>query len=455
VFEAYLREYPNGRYLAQARVRLAELKDATKPSSAAEPPKPAVPPAPTFAVPARSDDPETDFWSEVKASGTREYLDAYLRQYPKGKYVALAKVELKKLDDKERAERAKLEAERKAALAREEAERKATAAREQQEARQAEQAAWERAKTSNTAAAYADYLGSHPRGRYAALAQASQQKAQRDEAEQAKREAAQREREADERARQEAARLAKEAAEMRPGKVLKDCADCPEMVVIPAGSFEMGSNDYDSEKPTHRVTLKGFALGRTEVTQGQWKSVMGSNPSQFSSCGDDCPVETFSWDDAKEYIRKLNAKTGKSYRLPSEAEWEYAARAETTTRYPWGNEASHEYANYGKDQCCEGYASGRDRWVNTAPVGEFSANAFGLYDMHGNVWEWIEDCWNSNYNGAPFDGSVWISGNCSERVLRGGSWTNNSRDLRSASRYGRTPGYRYGNLGFRLARTLF
>lgn len=174
------------------------------------------------------------------------------------------------------------------------------------------------------------------------------------------------------------------------------------MVVIPAGSFQMVSNDGDSdEKPVHGVRVVSFALGRTEVTQGQWRAVMGNNPSHFSRCGDDCPVVQVSWDDAQAYLKKLSQKTGQSYRLPTEAEWEYAARAGATTQYWWGDEASHEYMNYGKDQCCGGLASGRDQWVNTAPVGQFPANAFGLHDMSGNVREWVEDCWHDHYNGAP------------------------------------------------------
>jgi formylglycine-generating enzyme required for sulfatase activity len=227
------------------------------------------------------------------------------------------------------------------------------------------------------------------------------------------------------------------------------------MVVIPAGSFEMGSNEYTGEKPPHRVSIKSFALGKYEVTQGQWKAVMGSNPSGFKECGDNCPVEQVSWDGIQQYIQKLNASSGQQYRLPSEAEWEYAARAGTSSKYWWGDTASHDYANYGKDECCDGLAQGRDKWVNTAPVGQFPANAFGLHDMHGNVWEWVQDYYHDSYSAAPSDGSAWeIGGEQKYRVLRGGSWYFIPAVLRSAYRVGDSPDVRDDYDGFRLARTL-
>jgi formylglycine-generating enzyme required for sulfatase activity len=177
---------------------------------------------------------------------------------------------------------------------------------------------------------------------------------------------------------------------------------------------------------------------------------MGSNPSTFTSCGSECPVEEVSWDDIQGFIQKLNAKTGQKYRLPSESEWEYAARGGTTTEYPWGNNASHDYANYGTDDCCEGKAEGRDQWVNTAPVGKFPANGFGLHDMHGNVWEWTQDCYHDSYKGAPQDGSAWESDSCAKRVLRGGGWLNRPASLRSAIRVRSSASDRSSNLGFRL-----
>ena len=154
-----------------------------------------------------------------------------------------------------------------------------------------------------------------------------------------------------------------------------------------------------------------------------------------------------SWNDATEYVAWLSSQTGAEYRLPSEAEWEYAARAGSATKYSWGNEIGGNRANCGGDNC-------GDQWAYTAPVGSFAPNAFGLHDMHGNVIEWVEDCLNASYAGAPVDGSAWLSGNCAVRVLRGGSWSGYPRSLRAAIRYWLISGYRDGLIGFRAARTL-
>ena len=238
---------------------------------------------------------------------------------------------------------------------------------------------------------------------------------------------------------------------VRPGQIIKDCADCPELVVIPAGSFEMGSNENADERPVHRINVPSFLIGKTEVTQGQWKAVMGSNPSSFSQCGDDCPVERVSWYDAQEFAQRLSRKTGKQYRLPSEAEWEYAARAGSTTRWSYGDS---EY-QLGDHAWYITNVKSRLSEDKTQRVGQKKPNAFGLYDMHGNVWEWVEDCWHGNYAGAPTDGSAWTTG-CSDnrRVLRGGSWSGSPAILRSANRNRGTPDNRISDGGFRLARTL-
>jgi formylglycine-generating enzyme required for sulfatase activity len=223
------------------------------------------------------------------------------------------------------------------------------------------------------------------------------------------------------------------------------------MMGSPAGEAGRSSN----EGPPRKVTIKRFAMGKTEVTQGQWKAIMGGNPSRFNDCGDDCPVENISWEDAQSYIKKLNTHSGKTYRLPSEAEWEYAARAGTITAYWWGNQASHEYANYGTDSCCAGLAQGRDKWVSTAPKAQFPANAFGLYDMHGNVFEWTQDCYANNYSVLPVDGTAYDTGSsCHQRVLRGGSWGIIPQNLRAAGRSRNTQSDRDDSSGFRLARTL-
>ena len=231
----------------------------------------------------------------------------------------------------------------------------------------------------------------------------------------------------------------------RAGQTIKDCADCPEMVVLPAGSFEMGSNENADERPLHRVNVPSFLIGKTEVTQGQWRAVMGSNPSSFGSCGDDCPVERVSWDDAQDFAKRLSQKTGRQYRLPSEVEWEYAARAGSGSKWSFGDsEYPGDYAwfsanNQGKTQ----------------RVAQKRPNAFGLFDMHGNVWEWVQDCWHDNYSGAPTDGSAWTTGcSSSSRVLRGGSWGYDPAGLRSAIRSRNAPDLRGSVNGLRLARTL-
>jgi len=219
-----------------------------------------------------------------------------------------------------------------------------------------------------------------------------------------------------------------------------------ELVVIPAGSFIMGSNDFKNEKPHHTVNVRSFAMGKTPVTQHQWQAVMGSNPSYFKEGGGDCPVEMVSWYDVEQFIQKLNIKTGKTYRLPSEAEWEYAARAGATGNWCFGNDESQlgRYAWY--------KANSGDR---THPVAQKQANAFGLFDMHGNVWEWIQDNHHDNYDGTPTDGSAWTRVDVqSPHVRRGGSKNNEPVNMRSAERDQSHPDERYNNIGFRLARTL-
>ena len=245
----------------------------------------------------------------------------------------------------------------------------------------------------------------------------------------------------------------------QPGAVLRDCNECPEMVVVPAGRFRMGG-DYSDEQPVHEVTIAApFAAGKYEVTFAEWDTCVAAGgcthrPDDEGWGRGSRPVINVSWKDAQEYVAWLSRKTGKTYRLLSEAEWEYVARAGTTTEYWWGNEADHAHANYGSDECCRGMAAGADRWVNTSPVGSFEPNAFGLLDTAGNVYEWVEDCWHDSYAGAPADGSAWTSGNCDRHVVRGGSWYDNPWYLRSASRYRYSTGFRNDTFGFRVARTL-
>lgn len=239
--------------------------------------------------------------------------------------------------------------------------------------------------------------------------------------------------------------LSDEYSAAQTGQTFRDCQDCPEMVVIPAGSFDMGSNSDDSdEAPLHRVTISyAFAVGKYEVTIEQWDAMMGNTDNLYfkKSCGTNCPATGVSWIKAQEFIQKLNAKTGKQYRLPSESEWEYACRAS----------GQHEYCgsdNMGSVAWHDGN-SGKD----VHPVGEKQANAFGLYDMSGNIFEWVEDSYHDSYAGAPTDGSVW-QGDGARRVFRGGSWKSVAKIVRATNRGNDEPNYKYNNIGFRLARML-
>ena len=264
-----------------------------------------------------------------------------------------------------------------------------------------------------------------------------------------------------EKRRQEQARRAAEQAEkqrqeQRVGRRFRDCNECPEMVVVPSGSFTMGSligeeGRSNDESPQHVVRIDyRFAVGMYEVTFAEWDACVNAGgcreyvPDDEGWGRGNRPVISVSWEDAQSYVRWLSAKTGYLYGLLSESEWEYVARAGTDTRYSWGNDIGHNRAN------CGGCGS---RWDSeTAPVGSFSANAWGVHDMHGNVWEWVQDCYNVSYVGAPADGSAWVSGNCDRRVLRGGSWRFEPRYLRSAFRSWNSTGIRSSSYGFRVVR---
>ena len=344
----------------------------------------------------------------------------------------------------------KREREAREAAARAEAERKK---REQED-----DAAFGEARRADTASAYEAYLSSYPRGRHVGEARRRQRE-----------------------------------LEFRVGRVFRDCEGCPEMVVVPAGSFEMGSPSSeagrgDDEGPVHRVTIGDvFAVGVREVTRGEYRRFVRATGH---SAGDTCwtyesgewenrggrnwedpgyeqtdghPVVCVSWGDAKGYVEWLSRETGKEYRLLSEAEWEYVARAGSRGARYWGGSEAGQcgYAN-GGDEALKGHYSGwkwgtaacNDGHVHTAPVGSYEANGFGLQDVLGNVWEWVEDCWNGRYAGAPSDGSAWETGDCGRRVLRGGSWNYGPWDLRSANRSRDSTGLRNYFIGFRVARTL-
>ena len=316
--------------------------------------------------------------------------------------------------------------------------------------------------------------------------------------------------------------------ELRPGQTLRDC---PDMVVIPAGSFMMGSppnepGRFSGEDPLRRVSVRQFAAGKFDVTRGEWAAfAKATNRPAHEGCeysgfpkeqaakaswrnlgfpqDDSHPVVCVTWSDTQDYVRWLSQRTGHKYRLLTEAEWEYAARAGTTTPYPWGSTASHEYANYGTEKCCgDGLAVGPDRWVETSPVGSFPPNGFGLYDMQGNVLQFVQDCFSPSYAGLAIDGSAYevdvelkatdqklhdfvvgsctqdvldgennaaklqecVAGflaelngtrSCSYRMARGGDWGDPPKEIRSAYRnFGPIQYPGSGGLGFRVARNL-
>ncbi len=226
-----------------------------------------------------------------------------------------------------------------------------------------------------------------------------------------------------------------------------------DMVEIPGGTFIMGSPASEAERDSdeglqRQVTVPSFYMGKYELTQAQYQAIMGTNPSYFK--GNNRPVESVSWDDAVEFCKKLSQKTGKKYRLPSEAEWEYACRAGTTTPFYFGESITPELVNYDGSYPYASASKGQDR-SQTTDVGTFPPNAFGLYDMHGNVWEWCQDDYQENYINAPIDGSAWNSRSSSNlKLLRGGSWGNFARRCRAAVRRGNSRHYRNLSFGFRV-----
>jgi len=312
---------------------------------------------------------------------------------------------------------------------------------------------------------------------------------------------------AEERAKAVAAIAVKEAprAARRPGTVFQDCPDCPRMVVIPAGEFTMGSPASEAgrgldEGPQRQVSIaQPFALGRSEVTVAEFRRFVeesgykteAERDTRAQGCSgfvyadpaagisappavtswrspglaqaqiDSHPVLCVSWNDARAYAQWLSRKTGRRYRLPTEAEWEYAARAGSASARYWGDDADQacRFANVADQSRFQTWGFGQkhectDGHYFTAPAGGYQPNRFGLYDMIGNVWEWTEDCWNASYAGAPADASAWLGGDCAQRVERGGSWSTVPRFARSAARFKNPPDYRDNLTGFRVARAL-
>jgi formylglycine-generating enzyme required for sulfatase activity len=246
------------------------------------------------------------------------------------------------------------------------------------------------------------------------------------------------------------------AAAASPTGAVRDCEVCPELVRVPVGEYMMGApaSDKDAnaqERPQHRVRIeRPFLAGKHEVTFAQWDACVaekgcGHRPDDFGWGREDRPVMLVGWEDVQEYLTWLGAKTGKPYRLLSEAEWEYANRAGTATRYWWGDAVGTGNAN------CKGCGS---QWDNrqTAPVGSFRPNPFGLYDTSGNVWEWVQDCWSESFKAAGNDARAFVEGAaCERRVLRGGSWINKPGNLRASARaWGASDG-RVNIVGFRVA----
>jgi formylglycine-generating enzyme required for sulfatase activity len=234
---------------------------------------------------------------------------------------------------------------------------------------------------------------------------------------------------------------------------VKDCDVCPLMVALSPEPFTMGSNSGDpSERPPHKVALRTpFAIGKYEVTVEQWNQCVKASvcpvvPSS-ADAHENLPMRDVSWDEAQLYLKWLSTVSHRPYRLPTEAEWEYAARGGTTTRYWWGDQMK------GGNSSCQGCGL---PWKADAPppAGSFIANPFGLYDMNGSVWEWVQDCWHSTYKGAPLDGSAWADANCQSRVIRGGSWREDGSYMLSTTRFKYDASVRQSQNGFRVARSL-
>ena len=234
------------------------------------------------------------------------------------------------------------------------------------------------------------------------------------------------------------------------GFKFKDCDFCPPLVVVPGGEFQMGSSEHPHEKPAHKVRLPlPFAIGQYEVTYAEWDRCVEAGacryrPEHQGSPGD--AIGNLSWDDANAYLKWMSEQTGQIYRLPSEAEWEYAARAGINKRFWWGDQAGSGKANCSD---CGAKTNGQP-----AAAGSFQPNPFGLYDTAGNMAEWVQDCWNESYQGAPADGSAWVKGNCGLRGLRGGSFGNKSTYIRSSARFRYDSDVRYEANGFRVLREL-
>ena len=521
--QAYLDRWPNGQYAVLARNLLEQLAET---AGGVAPPRDM--PARPAAAPVPQPDPEgaeaaLGLWRSDRraiqaglaslgfdpgpADGlfggrTRAALSAW--QAAKGEAATgwLTAAEagvLKAAGEEALLVLAEREREERAARAEAEAERQARAAAERRAREEAERAARAEAEAERQRRA-AEERRAREEAERAARAEAEAERRRRAAAERRAREEAEREAraraEAERRARAAAERRARERAEAErerdlarkwpAGKVFRDCDGCPVMVVVPAGSFTMGSpvsekGRGDDEGPQRRVTFSRlFAVGKFEVSFAEWDACVaaggcnGYRPDDEGWGRDRHPVINVSWNDAQAYVGWLSRKTGQKYRLLSESEWEYAARAGTRSSRYWGDGTSDQCAHangvdwahhrqyssegdrvHGRPYSTRPMARCEDGYVHASRVGSFSANGFGLHDMSGNVWEFVEDCWHDSYARAPSDGGAWTTGgDCSLRVLRGGSWNDGPRALRSANRTGSRSGIRSGDRGFRVARPL-
>jgi len=350
---------------------------------------------------------------------------------------------------------------------------------------------WDSIKDSNHASDYEAYLQAYPNGRFAGLARARverlkagaprqettrpeptrqdapRQDAPRQDAPRPAPEKAQAPRPpakkpadsvpssaapAPDAARASAPPLPTPPAARKAGADIQDCPACPVLAAVPAGSFTMGSNSSDpSEKPTRRLTMdKPFAIGRTEVTVQQWNACVeaGACPRVVDAQrAPNLPVGDISWDDAQVYVKWLTKVSGKPYRLPTEAEWEYAARGGTASRYWWGEDMKRGAASC--KECGEPWQE-----AAPAPAGSFTANGYGLHDMSGSLWEWVQDCWHSSYKNAPADARAWEEAFCRQRVIRGGSWRDGASYMPASTRFKYDASVRHSQNGFRVARDL-
>ena len=463
-FQRYLREQPQGRFAKVARRRIADLKRTAERAA-------------TERQQRRRRDAEA--WRKADAAATIDAFRAYLREFPTGQQAGTAS---KRISDLIEAKRKRDLAQRSAREAREAREREA---REAREARERDDRAWAEARKSNVLDKYQSYLQRFPNGQHRQDAKAKISALEL--AQRRREEADRRSKEEDSRRREEIQRRAQghipvavnqrsgadKVRWLKPGngrsESFKDCRDCPAMVVIPAGKFKLGSpggeTDRDADEgPRLNVTLSNpFAVGKFEVTFAEWDACVddgGCNaykPSDQEWGRGRHPVINVSWYNARSYAAWLSKKTGKPYRLLSEAEWEYAARANTNKAFWWGRALSDGQANYDRSTNRGNARSGTAR-RRTVPVKSFQANGWGLYDIHGNVWEWVADCWHASYSATfksdRMTGKPALGSNCKLRVMRGGGWNSPAKSLRSANRARFVAKNHYFNLGFRVARTI-